>query len=305
MVGQRGRPAASRRGSVSRKKQKANHSLESWEEIRYWRIVDPATIYKACLGYVPEASAAKVHTLHHHFTPRKHTVPHARLTRLTLHTHPARPRALCRAPLPRRGPAAALGRFAHPLGQLLARIVLQILLLVEVGRDLDEPFRLDLDDLAHELLGGEDELVVHDPSRLRAVQLERLLELGRVVKVAGADGFGHGIGRVRVGGHLELDPLAQVLDLFPDVAGLAHGSHLDEVLEAPLGRVVGLRPLIPHVQKREVVAARTVEVGAGVVGVHRPLLWPVEDGGPDLEHGADGEHLGRASEPLGRDEHLG
>jgi len=70
---------------------------------------------------------------------------------------------------------------------------------------------------------------------------------------------------------------------------------LNEVLKAPLRGVVGFRPLAPNVQEGEVVAARFVEVCSRVVCVYRALLWPVEDGRTDLQHGADGQDLGRAS----------
>ena len=105
-------------------------------------------------------------------------------------------------------------RLAHALGQLLARVVLDVGLLVVVRRDLAQPLGLDLDDLAHELLGGEDELVVDDPARLRLVErgggvdvhglrvldgavVEALLQLGCVVEEARGDRLGRV--RARVG----------------------------------------------------------------------------------------------------------
>eukprot|EP00965_Chrysotila_dentata_P063694 2110664-Pleurochrysis_carterae.AAC.2 len=95
-------------------------------------------------------------------------------------------------------------RLSDHLWQLLAGVVLNVLLLVVVRRDVDEPLWLDLDYLAHELFRGVDELVVDDPARLRAVErrrgvdvyrlrvlhcavVERLLQLGRVVEEAGRD----------------------------------------------------------------------------------------------------------------------
>ena len=59
--------------------------------------------------------------------------------------------------------ARGTGRLADRLWQLLAGGVLNVLLLVVVRRDLDEPLGLDLDNLPHELLGSEDELVIDHP----------------------------------------------------------------------------------------------------------------------------------------------
>ena len=81
-------------------------------------------------------------------------------------------------------------------------------------RDLAQPLGLDLDDLAHELLGGEDELVVDDPARLRLVErgggvdvhglrvldgavVEALLQLGCVIEEARGDRLGRVRARAR------------------------------------------------------------------------------------------------------------
>jgi hypothetical protein len=60
--------------------------------------------------------------------------------------------------------AADLGRgLARVLRHLFTAVVLQVLFVVVVGRHLNQPGVLDLDDLPHVLLGGEDELVVDEP----------------------------------------------------------------------------------------------------------------------------------------------
>ncbi len=57
-----------------------------------------------------------------------------------------------------------------------------------VGTHLQEPAVLNLDDLAHVLLGREDELVVHDPAGIlleqcaRRVDLHALVVLHRLVR---------------------------------------------------------------------------------------------------------------------------
>ena len=55
-----------------------------------------------------------------------------------------------------------LGSFDEQVG-LRLQFCLDVGLLVVVWRDLAQPLGLDFDDLAHELLGGEDELVVDNP----------------------------------------------------------------------------------------------------------------------------------------------
>mmetsp|Transcript_14851 Transcript_14851/g.38342 ORF Transcript_14851/g.38342 Transcript_14851/m.38342 type:complete len:226 (-) Transcript_14851:1342-2019(-) len=205
-----------------------------------------------------------------------------------------------------RGPRAR--RLADDLWQLLGAVVGNVLLLVVVRCDLDEPLRLYLDDRAHELLGGEHKLVVDDPARLRAVQrrggmdvhrlrvldgavVKSLLQLGCVVEEAGGHGLADRVRVLRVRDDLELDALHQPLELLPDVASLAQRANLDEVLKAPLRRELSLRPLVPHVEQREMVSARPIEVDARIVGVQRALLGPIEDGCADLEHGCDREYL--------------
>lgn len=54
----------------------------------------------------------------------------------------------------------------HSFGHLLAKVVLDVLLLVIVRSDFDQPLRFYVDDLAHILLGCQHELEVADPARL-------------------------------------------------------------------------------------------------------------------------------------------
>ena len=77
---------------------------------------------------------------------------------------------------------------------------------------------------------------------------------------------------------LNLYPLHESFQLFPDVTRSFHGAVLYEVLKAPLGRVPSLHPLIIHVQQGQVIPAGTKEVNARVVSVHDFILGTVENG---------------------------
>ena len=58
-------------------------------------------------------------------------------------------------------------RFACHLRHLLGCVVLDVLLLVVVRGDFNQPCALDLDALSHVFFGSEHKLVIDDPSRLR------------------------------------------------------------------------------------------------------------------------------------------
>mmetsp|Transcript_10769 Transcript_10769/g.44556 ORF Transcript_10769/g.44556 Transcript_10769/m.44556 type:complete len:220 (-) Transcript_10769:4588-5247(-) len=206
------------------------------------------------------------------------------------------------------------GRAALPLGHLalISGERRYLRLRVVVRRHLDQPVRLDLDDVAHVLLGGQHELEVRDPARhglgeaAGRVDVHRLwvldgavvalpLELGRVIEEAGSDGAADGVVVLRARGHLHLRALAEPLHLVSDVARTLHGAQLHEVLHAPLVRVVGLGPLVVRVHEREVVArVALVEVLARVVRVDLLVLGRVEDAVSHREHRHDGDHFGNA-----------
>ena len=55
--------------------------------------------------------------------------------------------------------------FALHFGHFLVRRILEFFGLVVMGRNLEQPFALNLDDVPHELFRREDQLEVDDPSR--------------------------------------------------------------------------------------------------------------------------------------------
>ena len=119
------------------------------------------------------------------------------------------------------------------------------------------------------------------------------VEIEKIVEVAGADRLCDGLVLALLHAlHLDLDALAERLDLLADVARLLERSQLQVVLHAPARRVVGFFPLVVHVHQRNVVADRAArEVVARVVCVHLLALGAVEDGAIHRQHGAHRKDL--------------
>eukprot|EP00968_Pinguiococcus_pyrenoidosus_P020566 scaffold2448_cov250-Pinguiococcus_pyrenoidosus.AAC.17 len=127
---------------------------------------------------------------------------------------------------------------------------------------------------------------------LHRLVLAGLAELGRVVEEARGNRLADVLDVVGVARHLDLDPLAQTLQLLVHVASAVHATVLHKVLVAPLRGEVRVRPLgIAPEQQHVVATAAPGEVVLGVVGMHGAVLRPVEDGVVDAEHGHDGHHL--------------
>ena len=72
---------------------------------------------------------------------------------------------------------------------------------------------------------------------------------------------------------------------------------LHKVLVAPLAGEVRLRPLVEDIQQSQVVPTRGEEILSGGVRMHDLVLWAVEDGIVDWEHGCNGDDLMRALVP--------
>lgn len=126
-----------------------------------------------------------------------------------------------------------------------------------------------------------------DDALHRAVSVSRAVEPSRILEVAGADRLLHrnNVGGVRVALDEDLDTLAQLDELIADVADASerlqryNGQNteererqgethldLDKVLVGPRDREAGLLPLLPDVEKHEVVSSRLDEVLTSGVG---------------------------------------
>jgi len=151
-------------------------------------------------------------------------------------------------------------------------------------RDFDEPRRVDLDDVSHELLLGEHELEVQHPPRHLLVQTRArvhvhllavldglvgaaLLELGDVVEEAGGDRLADALVVLALRLQLHLHPRQHALQLLADVAAALERADLDEILKAPVGAVVSVAPLVVDVEQRQMVAALLPEILVRCVGV--------------------------------------
>ena len=90
-----------------------------------------------------------------------------------------------------------------------------------------------------------------------------------VVEVPSSDGLldWSDIVRVWIALHHDLHTFAQASELIADVARSAQTLELQELLVTELLRVVRLRPLFPHVQQGEVVAACAHEILPRLVSV--------------------------------------
>ena len=119
-----------------------------------------------------------------------------------------------------------------------------------------------------------------------------LLQLGGVVEEARRDALTNRIERASVRHQIDLDALQQPQELVPDVPRALHGPHLHEVLVAPLRAVIGVGPLVVHVEQGEVVPdVPDVKRLMRVVRQLDLILGPVEDGVAAAQHAADRGHL--------------
>mmetsp|Transcript_4301 Transcript_4301/g.14272 ORF Transcript_4301/g.14272 Transcript_4301/m.14272 type:complete len:288 (-) Transcript_4301:1061-1924(-) len=229
-------------------------------------------------------------------------------------------------PRPTRGGKG--GKAGVVLGHFFVFGVEELVLLVVVGCDLDEPLRLDGEDHPHVLLGGEGELVEAEPLGryvfvghdgggvdmdgvhvLDGFVLAGGRKLGGVVEVAGADGLGDVVDvgfLILLFLDVELDALAQGGELVADVSRAHHGPGLDVVFIAPLRRVVGVGPFVVDPEEGEVVAAAAAgEVELGVVRVDGPFLRSIENRVPRGEHRADFHNVADGVIFIGDDDGLG
>mmetsp|Transcript_1213 Transcript_1213/g.2993 ORF Transcript_1213/g.2993 Transcript_1213/m.2993 type:complete len:328 (-) Transcript_1213:214-1197(-) len=147
-------------------------------------------------------------------------------------------------------------------------------------------------------------MYVHRLRMLDSPVVKRLLKLRGVVEKSCCDRLADGICIVGGGVQLKLDPLHHGLYLLSNVSSPSQRADLDEVLEAPLIREVGLCPLVPDVEQRQVVASRTVEINPRIIRMQRALLWTIEDRGANLKHGGDRQDLRGAAVACGDDQHL-
>lgn len=115
----------------------------------------------------------------------------------------------------------------------------------------------------------------------------------RVVKVSSSDRllYRRDVVRVRITLNDNLYTFAQPSELVANIACPRQGLELQELLIAELLRVVGLGPLLPYVEQREVVAARPHEVLPRLVCVQLLVFRPVEQRAGFLEHRYDSQNL--------------
>lgn len=189
---------------------------------------------------------------------------------------------------------------------------------IEVRGDFEHPLGVHLNDVAHVLVGGEHQLVVHHALGLVLVQhgagvnphahpvLRRLVDLvpvqlGAVHEVPLHDALPD----VRVHvifvdaqllvRYVHLYPLQQGHQLLLHVPGPPHRPYLHVVLSAPLGALPCLHPTVVNVKEGQMVAAWLVERFLGSVRMHVLVLRPEEDCVAHRQHGADGNDLVDAS----------
>lgn len=96
---------------------------------------------------------------------------------------------------------------------------------------------------------------------------------------------------MRIGGDLNLYSFHEPLELLPDITCSLHGAMLNKILITPLRRVPSLRPLVVHVQQRQVITSSTEKIHARVVRVYDFILRTVKDGVIDGQHGCDCKNL--------------
>lgn len=159
-----------------------------------------------------------------------------------------------------------IGRFPRILGHLSSTSILQILGIVVMRRDLNEPRVLNLNNLPHILLSSKDKLMINNPpgQRLKetriGVYMNSLLMLsgfvgagfaqfGRVIEEAGRDGLSNRHRVVDALDEFDLDALTQPGELIANVASSFHRAVLNEVLVAPLRREVRVFPLFVDVEE--------------------------------------------------------
>ena len=151
---------------------------------------------------------------------------------------------------------AGSARLADHFRHLLGGIIVQLRGLVVMRRQFAQPGRINLDGLAHVLLGGEDQFMVQHPAWILLKQagvwmdqhgllvlhgliLASLGELGHVVEVSRRDGLPDGHRVAGGGDDGDFDAFHELLQLVPNVVGAAHAAGLDEVFAAPLLLGVG------------------------------------------------------------------
>mmetsp|Transcript_33474 Transcript_33474/g.99610 ORF Transcript_33474/g.99610 Transcript_33474/m.99610 type:complete len:386 (+) Transcript_33474:87-1244(+) len=207
----------------------------------------------------------------------------------------------------------------RPLG-LAAGEVLEV---VVVRRELDQPIALDVGHHPDVVLGGEHKLVVHAPLGLvlqhgGRVQRDHLVVLDGEV-VAGALEVRHlheeageqalpdvGVVLLRVEVwrlELETEAVHHAHQLRADGVSRLHRARVEEVVVAPRGGLLVVLPRVVYVEQSQVVAVDVLEARLGLVGRLGRLAGPHERVGC-VEHRDDGEDLVRARELRRVEEHL-
>lgn len=180
--------------------------------------------------------------------------------------------------------------------------------------DFYQPLTIDFDDVAHEFLGGEHQLVVYHALRLRLEQHGARMDLhslgvfgglvgttflkaSTMVEETGGYALSY-VGVLVVGVHrqlllfrVDLYSLHQSLQLFFDVSGSTKRSNLDVVVGTPLAAVLALLPLVVDVEEGQVVTPRLEEGLSSCVSMHQLILRTVEYSVSDGQHAADGDDL--------------
>ncbi|GIX65042.1 DNA repair endonuclease, putative [Babesia caballi] len=212
------------------------------------------------------------------------------------------------------------------LRALRAPARVEVLQVEKGGTQLVQPLGVHRGDVAHVLLGGDDDLVVHDVvgSVAHAVEgrggveeaggeaaqvgvLAETLELRSVVEVAGADGAAHLVPVGAAGALRGAVLLQNVQQLLAHLRGATKRLGLQTVLRAPgLAPPVGA-PLLVHVQERQMVALGHHELLAGgaIGGLALRVRLVVHHKDVGSRH--DGDHsqdLGQAPLGLASNHHL-
>ena len=208
----------------------------------------------------------------------------------------------------------------EPLLPLSLAQLIRIGELEESRRELDEPLRIDSDDLAHILLRRQNELVINDPiglpieQRTRRMNVDRLIISQRLVallrilarrvaKEAAANRHLNARRRSTARDDVQLVSIHDAEELLSHVLGASKGARLNEILVAPGVRELVVLPRIVNGEQREMIAFGLVKFRLALIGDRLLFLGTIEDV-LNGEHGDDGENFFAAAQMNRLDENF-
>lgn len=94
-----------------------------------------------------------------------------------------------------------------------------------------------------------------------------------------------------IGRQFYFHPIKQALQLILYITGSFHRTMLDIVFIAPLRRELCVLPLTVNIQQSQMVATRNKKVLPRCVSMNYFVLWSIEDGVVDGQHGSYGDNF--------------